>query len=367
MKQFLILCAFLAGSYISIARTNIRIFTDMQTNGDTTVEKLIPPTTEAVEITTPVVIKDLFIPDNSSATAAPKLNPRAVSFVADYMEKNSKDMLDMKSWALPYFNMIDAVMVQHGLPRELKYLAVIESELKSGAKSWAGAVGPWQLMPGTAITLGLKVNRKVDERRNYMKSTHAAARYLKDLYATYGDWLLVIAAYNAGPGSVQKAISRSKSRNFWDLQYFLPAETRSHVKKFIGTHYIFEGQGGLTTLTKAETKAHYGPNLYAFTRNLTEEEQENAKSQLVSGKYQAQVIARHIAMEITDFNRYNPDFDRVMASAANSYEMKLPVEKMELFKANKYAILQESVQLLLNSTAINEPKPGDKTIVAGLK
>lgn len=365
MKQFLVLCAFLTGWLVPFAQ-------DTYTNAgpqliaDTTVEKNTPITGQAGEIIPPVIIKDLFETDSYS-TAAPKLNPRAVGFVADYMEKNSKNMQELKGWALPYFNMMDAIMVQNGLPRELKYLAVIESELKSGATSWAGAVGPWQLMPGTAKTLGLKVNRKVDERRNYVKSTQAAARYLKDLYAIYGDWLLVIASYNAGPGSVQKAISRSGSRNFWDLQYYLPAETRSHVKKFIGTHYIFEGQGGLTTLTKAETKAHYGPNLYAVSRNLSKEELESAKSLQVSGKYQAIVIARYTMMEQADFNRFNPDFDQVMASISNKYEMKLPAEKMELFKANKYTILQESVQLLLNSTAVNEPKEAGKPVAGTLK
>jgi membrane-bound lytic murein transglycosylase D len=100
----------------------------------------------------------------------------------------------------------------------LKYLAVIESELKPTATSWVGAVGPWQLMPATARLLGLKVSHKVDERTNYQKSTHAAAIYLKDLYTEFGDWLLVIAAYNGGAGNVYSAIRKSGSRNFWKLR-----------------------------------------------------------------------------------------------------------------------------------------------------
>lgn len=339
MKQLFILFSILLGwTGISTAQT----------------KSVAGPRIAADTLNTPTTISDLFVPETGNAQLAPRLNPRAVSFVADYMEKNSKNLQEMKSWALPYFTMMDGIMVQHGLPRELKYLAVIESELKSGATSWAGAVGPWQLMRGTALTLGLKVNRKVDERRNYVKSTHAAARYLKDLYAVYGDWLLVIAAYNAGPGSVQRAISRSGSRNFWDLQYYLPSETRNHVKKFIGTHYVFEGQGGLTTLTRAETKAHYGDNLYAASRNITREEEATAQHLQVSGKYQAQVIAKYTTMTFQDFNRFNPDFDRVMAGPSNSYMLTLPAEKMELFKSNKYSILQESVQLLLGANAETE-------------
>ncbi len=111
-------------------------------------------------------------------------------------------------------------------------------------------------MPTTARDYGLKVNRKIDERTYYYKSTVAAAKYIKGLYAELGDWLLVIAAYNGGNGTVEHAIHRSGSRNFWKLQYFLPAETRAHVKRFIGTHYFFEEKGSVTTMTKNEVAEH---------------------------------------------------------------------------------------------------------------
>jgi membrane-bound lytic murein transglycosylase D len=151
-----------------------------------------------------------------------------------------------------HFPMMDSVFNKYNLPVELKYLAVIESELKPSATSNVGAKGPWQFMPETAKLLGLKVTAHYDERVNYRKSTKAAAIYLKDLHREFGDWLLVLAAYNSGPGPVYAAIKKSGSRNFWKLQNYLPAESRDHVKKFIATHYYFEGQGGITTLTKAE-------------------------------------------------------------------------------------------------------------------
>jgi len=113
----------------------------------------------------------------------------------------------------------------------------VESNLKPSAVSRVGAKGPWQLMPQTARELGLKVNHNLDERKNYYKSTRAAAAYLRDLYNELGDWLLVIAAYNTGTVNVYRAIHRSGSRNFWDLEKYLPAESRAHVKKFIGTQY----------------------------------------------------------------------------------------------------------------------------------
>jgi len=295
--------------------------------------------------------KDLFIATSTGANGA-RLNPRAVSFVQDYIDKNQKDLQNMKNWGRPYFNLIDNILTQYGLPRELKYLAVIESQLKPTALSWAGAVGPWQLMPSTARQLGLKVSRKNDERRNYYKSTRAAAKYLRDLYNELGDWLLVIAAYNGGTAHVYNAMHRSGSRDFWDLQYYLPAESRNHVKKFIGTHYIFEGQGGITTLTKDEaTEQLSGSSMYVFHRNLSQEELSNAKTISISGKYCSGIIAKNILMDISEFNRYNPDFDKVMASPNNTYDLKLPPDKMNLFLANKYQILNESVQLLLAGTS----------------
>jgi membrane-bound lytic murein transglycosylase D len=296
--------------------------------------------------------------DNANSANGVRLNPRAIIFVQDYMEKYGEDLLKMKDWGRPYFNMIDGIFKKYGLPTELKYLAVIESELKSTATSWAGAVGPWQLMPVTARELGLKVSHNRDERTDYQKSTHAAAKYLRDLYNEFGDWLLVIAAYNGGPGNVYSAIRKSGgSRNFWKLQYFLPAESRMHVKKFIGTHYVFEGQGSITTLTKAEATEQIGVTAtYLLNRRLSGEEITNAKSLVVSGKYLSAAIAKNIMMDISEFNRYNPDFDKKMASSYNVYELKLPADRMELFSANKYIILNESVQLLLTGATVSNDK-----------
>lgn len=292
---------------------------------------------------------NLFLASVNGANGA-RLNPRAISYVQDFMIHNKKEMDDMKSWGRPYFNLINGILSQYGLPSELKYLAVIESNLKPTALSWAGAVGPWQLMPATARVLGLKVNRKVDERKNYYKSTKAAALYLRDLYAELGDWLLVIAAYNGGTAHIYNAIKKSHSRDFWDLQYYLPAESRNHVKKFIGTQYTFEGQGSVTTLTRDEaTDQLSGSSMYVFNRKLNKDEVATAKTLNVSGKYFSTVISKYILMDAAEFNRYNPDFDKVMASANNSYDLKLPGDKMDLFVSNKYQILNESVQRLLSA------------------
>jgi peptidoglycan lytic transglycosylase D len=189
---------------------------------------------------------------------APKirLSPYVAKFVKDYNRKNDEVLQSIKDRSASHFALIDSILTNYHLPVELKYLAVVESELDNNAHSRVGALGLWQLMPSTARDLSLKVRGKYDERRSYSKSTVAAAKYLRDLYGQFGDWLLVIAAYNSGPGKVMYAMKMSGSRNFWALQKYLPAETRGHVKRFIATHYYFEGDGGVTTLTKKETLAY---------------------------------------------------------------------------------------------------------------
>jgi membrane-bound lytic murein transglycosylase D len=181
-----------------------------------------------------------------------KLNKKEALFVRKYIKHRGDCLVNVKKRSVIPFDIIDSIFTVYHIPVELKYLAVIESELKPTALSHVGALGPWQLMPGTAKVLGLKVNRHMDERTNFTMSTRAAARYLKDLYAQFDDWLLVIAAYNGGPKPVHTAIRESGSKNFWVLQKHLPAESREHVKKFIATHYYFEGHGSETTLTRLE-------------------------------------------------------------------------------------------------------------------
>jgi membrane-bound lytic murein transglycosylase D len=283
--------------------------------------------------------KDLFVSVSSNSMNMTKLNPRAISFVQDYMSVHGSRLNRMKSWGRPYFDLISSVLAQHGLPSELKYLAVIESDLKSSALSWAGAVGPWQFMPYTAKDLGLVVSRYRDDRTDYMKSTHAAARYLTSLWGVFNDWLLVIAAYNCGPGVVNRAISKSHSRNFWDLQYYLPEESRNHVKKFIATHYIMEGDGGETTLTKKEREG------FQTTPKLTAADSSTVVTS-VSGRYSSLAIAKIIQINLAEFNRLNPNFDK-MLSSNGAYDLRLPADKMASFEANKPQILEESLRVML--------------------
>ena len=140
-----------------------------------------------------------------------------------------------------YFPLIEEELIKAGLPVELRALPIIESALSPTAVSPMGAAGLWQFMPATGKVYGLEVNSLVDERCDPVLSTRAACRYLKDLYTLYKDWTLAIAAYNCGPGNVNKALARAGdgSRTFWDIYDFLPRETRGYVPAFIGASYAY--------------------------------------------------------------------------------------------------------------------------------
>ena len=287
---------------------------------------------------------------NPALPYANQVNPNAELYMQDYLSRHKKSMMSMKSWATPYFNLIDNIFTQYGLPKELKYLAVIESSLQTGATSWVGAAGPWQFMPGTARIYGLKVSRTADERRDYFKSTHAAAHFLLKLYSDFHDWLLVIAAYNGGEERVKAAIKKSDSKDFWRLQYYLPEESRNHVKKFIATHYVMENNAIViideSKINRPEMKL--APD-------------ENLEKQMISGKFIGKIIAKNLSIDLSEFNKYNPQLDEQL-SFTGSYELKLPKEKMKLFVSNKYPILNECIALLLSdnetpATTTVKPEP----------
>ena len=319
---------------------------------DEVIKSSTPPKKEKVQYVSQVTkygFKDLFknYSYNPSIPYTAQVNPHAETYMQDYLQAHGKYLEHMKATALPYFNLIDGILAQYGLPKELKYLAVIESDLKSNALSIAGARGPWQLMPYTAEGYGLKVNQNVDDRTDYTKSTNAAAKYLLSLYKNFNDWLLVIAAYNGGPGRVYTAINKSGSRNFWKLQYYLPEESRNHVKKFIATHFIME-TATTNTFDYTSLNGVGGP----LQPDLSEKELSNSDSMKISGRYIASIIAKNIDMDNNDFNRYNPGFDNTMASG-DTFNMRLPNDKMALFITNKYPILNECVQHLLGEANVD--------------
>ena len=168
-------------------------------------------------------------------------NPVVHSRVRFYASKRRKHLGIMLGRAPAYFPIFEQALDRHDLPLELKYLPVVESGLNPTARSHAGARGLWQFMYATAKYQGLRIDSYIDERRDPYRSSEAACVFLSKLYKTYGDWYLALAAYNAGPGNVNRAIRRSGGkRNFWEIRFYLPRETRNYVPAFMAVVYLME-------------------------------------------------------------------------------------------------------------------------------
>lgn len=168
-------------------------------------------------------------------------NPVVHSRIAYFAERRRRHIAEMTGRSAQYFPLFEEALDRHGLPLELKYLPIVESALNPNAVSPAGAQGLWQFMYGTARLQGLRIDSYIDERRDPEASTDAACRYLKQLFEMYGDWHLALAAYNAGPGNVNKAIRRHGGRgSYWSIRPFLPTETQGYVPAFLAVVYMME-------------------------------------------------------------------------------------------------------------------------------
>lgn len=168
-------------------------------------------------------------------------NNHVRSFIDLYANRRRQQTSRMLGLSYVYFPLFEEYLSKYNLPLELKYLAVIESALNPTAGSKAGAKGLWQFMQATGKDYGLRVSSLVDERFDPMLETEAACQYLQSLYARYEDWFLVLAAYNSGPGTVNKAIVRAKGvRNYWAIWPYLPKETRGYVPAFIAATYVMK-------------------------------------------------------------------------------------------------------------------------------
>lgn len=197
----------------------------------------IDPSNPAASIPDSVYIRRL------QALASPvqlPYNDIVKSVILRYLNNKNGLVGRILSLSKYYFPIIEDELLREGLPIELRMLPVIESALAPTAISRAGAGGLWQFMPSTGKNYGLEVNTLVDERFAPLTSTRAACKYLRDLYSIYNDWTLAIAAYNCGPGNVNKALARAgkNCKTFWDVYYYLPSETRSYVPAFIAASYV---------------------------------------------------------------------------------------------------------------------------------
>jgi membrane-bound lytic murein transglycosylase D len=292
---------------------------------------------------------------NTSSITKAVLNPEVRDFVDNYIHYEKDDLTKMKVSAQPIFKLMDAILIRYNLPTQLKYIAVIESNLEQNVRMSSGATGPWQLMHEEGVSYGLIKNGH-DYRTDYAKSTEAAAKIFVSLYNRYHDWLLAIAAYNCGIGRMHKAITAAGSTDFWKVQNYLPKETRNYVKKYISTNYFFEGSGGITTMGASETKKYNQQSAQNITKNR---ENDNAVSAAtgndnevirIQGLYSKNAICKILNINVSTFDKANPDFDQALSNG-QFYDLRLPDGKADEFKNKKDEILQQSFNALLNDDA----------------
>lgn len=235
-----------------------------------------------------------------------------------------------------YFPMFEEALAKHGIPLEMKYLAVIESALNPTAISPAGAGGLWQFMVGTGKMYGLEVNSYQDDRFDPIKSTEAACKYLKFLYNTFGDWQLALAAYNSGPGNVNKAIRRAGGkRDFWEIKNFLPKETQGYVPAFIAVNYVMN-----------YAAEH---NLYAKEPIATYFEVDTLR---VNDRIDFNALSKVVGMSSDEIAFLNPTYKlREIPANGRKHYIYLPVTKVGLFIANEDLVYEQS------RIKVSEPEP----------
>ena len=240
-------------------------------------------------------------------------NPVVKRYIQMYTEKK-RDLVEiMLGLSAYYFPIFEETLDKYDMPLELKYLSIIESALNPVARSRVGANGLWQFMYGTAKKLNLEITSFVDERRDPIKATDAAARYLNMLYDIYDDWYLAIAAYNCGPGNVNRAIRRSGGKtNYWEIYYRLPRETRGYVPAFIAATYAFEYH-----------KAH---NLIPRYPDIS----LSVDTVMISDYLHFDQVAASIDIDKEQLRALNPMYRRdvIPAKATKQYPLVLPNDKM---------------------------------------
>ena len=237
-----------------------------------------------------------------------------------------------------YFPLIEQVLDKHNLPLELKYLAVVESALNPVALSRVGACGLWQFMLPTGKIYGLEINSLLDERRDPEKATEAACKYFKDMYAIYGDWNLVLASYNCGPGNVNKAIRRSGGKtDFWDIFPDLPRETRSYVPLFIAANYIMN--------------YYCDHNICPMQTSLP----LATDTVMVNSMLHLQQVSDVLGIDIESLRALNPQYKRdIIPGNVRASILKLPAAQTYAFVDKEDTVYKHRIEeLLANCVPVN--------------
>ena len=277
-------------------------------------------------------------------------NDLVKSHIQLYSQRRKEQVERMLGLADYYFPIFEEALDAKNLPFELKYLPIIESALNPRALSRAGASGIWQFMQSTGKLYGLEINSYIDERRDPVKSTYAAVKYLSDLYDIYGDWHLAIAAYNCGPGNVNKAVRRAGGKqDFWEIYPLLPRETRAYVPAFIAATYI---------MTYAKE--------YGFIPRLTDLP-EITDTIMVYQPLHFEQIAAILQVNIETIRDLNPQYRRdiIPANEKKSYPLKLTAEQTLIFASYEDSIYNHRrLHYFPNNRLVVNPSSTSYSVVA---
>ena len=251
---------------------------------------------------------------------------------ANNLRRSVSIMLGATNFYMPIF---EEALEAYNLPLELKYLPVIESGLNPQATSYVGAAGLWQFMIGTGKRYGLEINSLVDERRDLIKSSYAAANYLSDLYRIFRDWHLVIAAYNCGPDKINKAIHRAGgTKDYWQIYPYLPKETRGYVPAFIAANYIMN--------------YYCDHNICPMVADIP----AKTDTVMVNRDIHFNQIASVLNMEVSQLKELNPQYRRNIINGSNKpSSLRLPSTLVNKFIDNEQAIYDYNADALLNKRA----------------
>lgn len=253
-------------------------------------------------------------------------------YILRYVKHSPRQLAALQRKAEYYFPIFEDILAKHDLPYELCYMPVIESALNPQARSHMGATGLWQFMPATGKKYGLEINSLVDERMDPIRSTEAACLFLKNLYAIFQDWNLVIAAYNCGPGNVNKAIHRAGGkRDFWSIYPYLPSETRGYLPIFIAASYAmnYAEAHGICPATPLATMA---------SDTIVTTQRQHLKQ-----------IADNIDIPLVELRRLNPQYPRDIIPGGKAYAICLPIEKAGLYIDKQDTILAYQAKELIHN------------------
>jgi membrane-bound lytic murein transglycosylase D len=252
---------------------------------------------------------------------------KLINYFGTTWQNKLKEMIVVSNY---YFPIYEEIFDKYDMPLEMKYLSVIESALNPSATSKCGAAGLWQFMHATGKMFDLKVNNYVDERRNVEKSTEAACKYLKGMYRTYGDWLLVIASYNCGPGNVNKAIRKSGGKKtFWEIYPYLPKETQNYVPALMAMTYLMNFH---------ESYCITPSNINSNKPRLVQVE--------CNSEYAYDAICTTLDITAEELRSFNPELRKtVLPSTTKAFNLNLPYEKAIMFWELEDTIHQESLKV----------------------